>query len=339
MVERQTEFTERDHAQYAGGDVVFLDPSAYGIVDADARVEILHEGSGFFEGPNWVRDGTHGYLIFTDIAGNAIRKWAPDGTVTTVADGIFTGSDTSGAHLFDLGSRTVRLTGPNGTTLDASGHIVYCGYGTREVVRIERDGTRTVLANCFAGRRLNTPNDLVFRSDGALYFTDSAADVTRAGDDPDKGVPHSGVYLVKDGQIQLLIDNFTVPNGLAFSPDEKRLYVNDTRRKLIVRFDVQQDGSIGAGAVFSDMNDDPAAGVPDGMKVDIYGNVYCTGPAGLWIISAQGKHIATIKTPERLTNLAFGGGDGKTLFMTSPSYLYRVPLMQQGSELRHSVTE
>jgi gluconolactonase len=327
MANRQAGGYVHIEATHTAGDVEVPSLVHQTVVDEVARLEILHEGKGFFEGPNWIQDRTGGYLIFTDIAGNSILKWTSDGVVSTVADGIYPAGDTSRGHLFEVSARTVRLIGPNGTTLDDQGRIVFCSYGAGEVVRIEHDGRRTVVADRFAGKHLNTPNDLVFRSDGILYFTDSAADVTRAEDDPDKGVPHSGVYLLKDGEVRVLIDDFVVPNGLAFSPDERYLYVNDTRRKLIFRYDVKLDGSVFNGTIFVDMNGNPEVGVPDGMKVDRNGYVYCTGPGGLWIIAPTGEHAATIRTPERLTNLAFGGADGRTLFMTGPSYVYRIALM------------
>jgi gluconolactonase len=308
-------------------NVLRLDPGLDELLCPDAQLEILHKDhDAFFEGPTWVSDAHEGSLIFTDIAGNAIRRWRPNGELSTVADEIFRGADRSEAHLFDLGSRQVLLVGANGTTLDAQGRITYCGYGTRQVARIEPDGTHRVLADRFGGRLLNTPNDLVFRSDGTLYFTDSAADRRRGEDDPQKGVSHSGVYLLKEGRLRLLIDDFVVPNGLAFAPDERVLYINDTRRKLIMRFDVLLDGHVANGELFADMNVDPAPGVPDGMKVDRRGNVYCTGPGGLWILSPEGRHIGTVLTPERLTNLTFGARDGKTMFLTGPSYLYRIAI-------------
>ncbi|MBT1517152.1 SMP-30/gluconolactonase/LRE family protein [Bradyrhizobium sp. SRL28] len=307
-----------------------LDPALDAIVPSDAHLEIIHEDhTGFFEGPTWIPDRAGGHLIFTDIVGNVIRRWDASTGVTTLVDEVSKGADRSEGHLLDLGFRQVLLIGANGTTVDREGRISYCGYGTREVVRIEMDGRHRVLADRYRGLLLNRPNDLVFRSDGALYFTDSAADCHRAHDDPTRGVPHTGVYMLRDGDLRLLIENFVVPNGLAFSPDEQQLYVNDTRRKQIVRYDVRPDGTLEHGTLFIDMTSDPTPGEPDGMKVDRQGRVYCTGPGGLWIVTSQGRHIGTILTPEPLTNVSFGAADNRTLFLTGCSYVYRIALCGQ----------
>lgn len=311
-------------------EVVRLDPALDQIISADTKVEKLAGGFGFVEGPVWVRSG--GYLLFSDIPANAINKWTPDGKVSVfLKPSGFTGSDPS-----DVGSQnnngqtTVTLLGSNGVTLDRQGRVVFCAHGDRDVVRIEKDGKRTVLADRLEGKRLNSPNDLVFKSDGALYFTDPSAGLRKRDDDPKKELPFNGVYLLKNGKLQVLDKTYATPNGIAFSPDEKYLYVNDTTRKLIMRYEVQPDDTIANGKVFIDMSADKAPGVPDGMKVDQKGNVYCTGPGGFWIMSPEGKHLGTVKTPELPANMAFGDADAKTLYLTARTGLYRIRLKVAG---------
>jgi gluconolactonase len=303
------------HAQESS-DVVRLDPEADDVVPVGARAQQLAAGYAFLEGPVWVRKG--GYLLFSDIPANVIDKRTPDGKVSVfIKPSGYTGSDPSQAgRTIDNGKATVNLIGSNAVTVDRQGRIVFCAQGDRSVVRIEKDGKRTILADRFEGKRLNSPNDLVFKSDGALYFTDPPAGLPKGDDDPKKEIPFDGVFLLKDGNLQVLDKSFLRPNGLAFAPGEKIFYVNDSFKKTIMRFEVRPDDTLANGQVFIDMNGDDAPGVPDGMKVDTKGNVYCTGPGGVWIISPKGKHLAIIKTPERITNLAFGNADGKMLYLT-----------------------
>ena len=297
-------------------DVVRLDPEADAIVPVGARAQQLAEGYAFLEGPVWVRKG--GYLLFSDIPANVIDKRTSDGKISVfIKPSGYTGSDPSQAgRTIDNGKATVNLIGSNAVTVDRQGRIVFCAQGDRSVVRIEKEGKRTVLADRFEGKRLNSPNDLVYKSDRALYFTDPPAGLPKGDDDPKKEIPFDGVFLLKDGKLQVLDKSFLRPNGLAFAPGEKIFYVNDSFKKTIMRFEVRPDDTLANGQVFIDMNGDDRPGVPDGMKVDTKGNVYCTGPGGVWIISPEGKHLATIKTPERITNLAFGNADGKMLYLT-----------------------
>jgi len=297
-------------------DVLRLDSEADAVVPVGARAQQLAEGYAFLEGPVWVRKG--GYLLFSDIPANVIDKRTSDGKVSVfLKPSGYTGSDPSQAgRTIDNGKATVNLIGSNAVTVDRQGRIVFCAQGDRSVVRIEKDGKRTVLADRFEGKRLNSPNDLVYKSDGALYFTDPPAGLPKGDDDPKKEIPFDGVFLMKDGNLQVLDKSFLRPNGLAFAPGEKIFYVNDSFKKTIMRFEVRPDDTLANGHIFIDMNGDDAPGVPDGMKVDMKGNVYCTGPGGVWIISPKGKHLATIKTPERITNLAFGNADGKMLYLT-----------------------
>jgi len=309
-----------------GGDVVKLDPKLDEIVPAGAKVEKLEGNLSFAEGPVWVRQG--GYLLFSDIPANAINKWTPDGNISSaIKPSGFTGADPSEAGSeINNGKDVVRLLGSNGVTLDRQGRVVFAAHGDRAVVRIEKDGKRTVLADRYEGKRLNSPNDLVYKADGALYFTDPPFGLRKRDEDPKKELPFDGVYLLKDGKLQLLDKTFTGPNGIALAPGEKYLYVDDSAKKLIMRFDVQTNDTVTNGKTFIDMNSDQAPGVPDGMKVDQKGDVYSTGPGGVWIMSPDGKHLGTIKVPEVPANLAFGDADGKTLYLTARTGLYRIHL-------------
>ena len=313
------------------GSVAKLNPALDAIVSPDAQLEKIAQGFGFLEGPVWVRKG--GYLLFNDVPANLIEKWTPDGklSVFLIKTG-YTGSDpTYGREIESGGRKKIKVIGSSALTLDKQGRLVFCAQGDRDIVRIEKDGRRTVLADRFDGKRLNSPNDLVYKSDGSLYFTDPPAALPKGDDDPAKELPFDGVFLLKNGKVKLLDKTFQRPNGLAFAPDEKQFYVNDSLRKTIMRFDVQPDDTIGNGHVFIDMTADTASGAPDGMKVDRKGNVYCTGPGGVWIISPEGKHLGTIKTPDRVTNLTFGDADGKTLYITGRTgELYRIQLKIEG---------
>ena len=294
--------------------VIRRDSALDEIVPADAKVEKVAGNLKHVEGPVWVRKG--GYLIFSDMPDNVIKKWNPsDGKVSVFLEnsGFTTTTNPSGHP----------TPGSNGITVDPQGRIVFCMRGDRQVVRLEKDGRHTVLASQYDGKPLNRPNDLVYRSDGSLYFTDPAS-----GPEED-AINH--VFLLKDGKLQLLSHNLLYPNGLALSPDEKHLYLVDSREtKTIMMFDVHLDGTISNGRVFIDMRSDKAPGGPDGMKVDQKGNVYSPGPGGLWIMSPKGNHLGTVLIPERALNLAFGDADGKTLYLTAQTSLYRIRLKIPG---------
>ena len=318
------------HAQGAN-QVVRLDPGLDSILSVDTKVEKLAGDMGFLEGPVWVREGK-GYLLFSDIPANVIDKWTPDGKISVfLKPSGFTGTDPTGiGSQSNNGFKDVILLGSNGVTLDRQGRVVFATHGDRTIVRLEKNGKRTVLADRFEGKRLNSPNDLVVKSDGAVYFTDPPFGLPKRDDDPKKELPFDGVFLFKDGKLQVLDKTYKGPNGIAFSPDEKYLYVNDTARKIIMRYEVQPDDTIAKGKVFIDMNSDSAPGVPDGMKVDKKGDVFCTGPGGFWIMSPEGKHLGTVKTPELPANMAFGDADAMTLYLTARTGLYRIRLKTPG---------
>lgn len=312
--------------------IIRLNPAVDEIIPADAKVKKLAGDFGFLEGPVWVRKG--GYLLFSDIPANVIRKWDPNTSAASVflPYSGFTGTDDhlAGTQI-NNGRAVVTLLGSNAVTLDPQGRVVYCAHGDREIVRLEEDGRRTVLASRFEGKRLNSPNDLVYKSDGALYFTDPPAGLRNQGvDNPAKELPFNGVYLLKDGKLQLLDKSLAHPNGLAFAPGERIFYLIDSSKKIIFRYDVQPDDTITNQQVFIDMSPDKAPGGPDGMKVDEKGNVYSVGPGGIWIMSPKGIHLGTTLMSEIPANLAFGGADGKTLFIAAKTSLYNIQLKIPG---------
>jgi gluconolactonase len=262
-------------------------------------------------------------LLFSDPNANTIYRWSPDGQVSVFRT-------KSGYSGFDVGE--YGQPGSNGLTLDKEGRLTINQHGNRRVVRLEKNGQLTVLADKFDGRRLNSPNDLVYRSDGALYFTDPPFGLPKFFDDPRKELPFSGVFLLKDGRLTLQSSELKGPNGLAFSPGEKYLYVDnwDEKRKVVMRYEVAADGTLANGSVFFDMTSARGEDALDGLKVDTKGNVYVSGPGGLWILSPEGKHLGTIIGPEHPHNFTFGDEDGKTLYMCARTGLYRIRLNVAG---------
>jgi len=311
--------------------VAWLNPALDDVLPADAKVERVADGFGLTEGPVWVRKG--GYLLFSDIPANVIHKYDPkDGKVSIFLKySGFTGdNDLDVGRQSNNGRMLVTSLGSNGITLDPQGRVVFCAHGDRAVIRLEADGRRTVLADRFEGKRFNSPNDLVYKSDGSLYFSDPDGGLRFGDKDPKKELDFYGLFLLKDGKVQALVKDMAVPNGMGFSPDEKYFYVDDTGKKIIRRYEVQPDDTLANGQIFMDMTDDKAPGVPDGMKIDSKGNIYSTGPGGIWIISPSGKHLGTILMPNVPGNLAFGGPDGKTLYIAAHTVLYRVQLKIAG---------
>ncbi len=321
----------RTRAQEDWSFVAWLNPALDELLPADVKVEKVADNFGTIEGPVWVRKG--GYLLFSDIPANVIHKYDPqNGRVSIFLKySGFTGDNDLGSGRQTSNGRTIVTSlGSNGITLDPQGRVVFCAHGDQAVIRLEADGRRTVLADRFEGKRFNSPNDLVYKSDGALYFTDPDGGLRFGESDPKKELPFYGVFLLKDGKLVALIKDMVVPNGLGFSPDEKYFYVDDTVKKIIMRYDVLPDDTIANGQVFMDMSADKSPGAPDGMKIDSKGNIYSTGPGGIWIISPAGKHLGTILMPNIPANLAFGGADGKTLYIAAHIALYRIPLKVAG---------
>ena len=293
-----------------------LDPAIDTIVPRDATIEKLAEGFLFTEGPVWVPDG---YLLFSDPNSNTIYRWSDDDGLSVFR----TKSGYTGADIAEYGQ-----PGSNGLTLDKEGRLTIDEHGNRRVTRLEKNGSLTVLADRYQGKRLNSPNDLVYKSDGSLYFTDPPFGLPKFFDDPRKETPYSGVYRWADGMLTLLSTDVTGPNGLAFSPDERYFYLGnwDDKKKVVMRYEVRADGTLANGAVFFDMTNAPGEDAIDGLKVDREGNVYVSGPNGIWILSPAGKHLGTIAGPEHAHNFAWGDADGRTLYMTAQTGLYRVRL-------------
>ena len=294
-------------------------PELEALVPHDAKVEQLAGGFAFTEGPVWMPGG---YLLFADLPHNVIRKWHP-------AEGASVLRTRTGYSAADVPPG--RSMGSNGMTLDAEGRLTICEAGNRRVTRQEPDGTLTVLADRFEGRRLNSPNDLVYRSDGALYFTDPPHGLPLEDADPAKELPWNGVYRWAAGRLTLVTDDLRRPNGLAFSPDERYLYVgnSDPRRKIWMRYEVEPDGSLANGQLFLDLTFEPGQ-EPDGLKVDQQGNLYLTGPRGLWIVDPRARVLGVIRTPLEPANVAWGDPDGRALYLTARSALYRVRVSVEG---------
>lgn len=264
--------------------------------------ERMATGFQFTEGPVWLPGG---YLLFSDIPANRIYKWTP-------GEGAIIWREPSGNS--------------NGLTLDRAGRLVACEHGNRRVSCTEADGRIIALADRYQGKRLNSPNDVVVKSDGVVYFTDPPYGI----DLKDREQPCNGVYrILPDGTIELLADDFDRPNGLAFSPDESVLYIDDSPRRHVRAFDVRPDGTLTNSRVIADM-DHPQPGSPDGMKIDVEGHLYVTGATGVWVFEPNGELLGVIVTPERPANCAWGDADRQTLYITAQTSLYRVRAKVRG---------
>ncbi len=312
--------------QFVKTEIVNVDPALDQIIASGTQLEKLAGGFLFTEGPVWVPTtaNTSGYLLFSDPNANIIYRWSPEGQVSVFRT-------KSGYSGLDIGE--YHQPGSNGLTLDSKGRLTINQHGNRRVIRVEPRGNITVMADRHDGKRLNSPNDLVYRSDGTLYFTDPPFGLPKVFDDPRKELPYSGVYCVKDGQVKLVSTDLEAPNGLAFSPDEMFLYVNNwnDKEKVILRYDVNPDCTLTNSRLFFDMTNAPGNDALDGLKVDQQGNVYSTGPGGLWIISPEGKQLGLIKGPEDPHNMAWGDDDGKTMYITALTGIYRIRLNIPGT--------
>ena len=309
------------------GKIERLDPRFNQLIPKGARLEQLAEGFIWVEGPVWVKKG--GYVLFSDIPNNVVNKWQEGkGVSTYLKPSGYTGKTPRGGKAGDE-------PGSNGLRLDAQGRLVLCQHGDRQVLRIEPDGKKTVLASRYMGKRLNSPNDLVFKSNGDLYFTDPPYGLPKNWDDPARELDFCGVYRVsaKDGKLTLLTKEMSRPNGIAFSPDEKTLYVanSDPKRAIWMAFDVKADGTLGKGRVFFDATKwvDKKPGLPDGMKVDQKGNLFATGPGGVFVFAPDGTHLGTIATGDRTANCAFGN-DGSVLYVAVNHRLCRIRTSTKG---------
>jgi gluconolactonase len=303
------------------GSIVRLDPAFDALVPASAKIEKLAGGFGFIEGPLWFPEG---YLWFSDVTGNVVRQWGPDSKITEILrpGGGENKAAPAGAFI-----------GPNGMVHDKDGAVLLCQHSNRQIAIISKNHQVSVFLDKFEGKRFNSPNDLVYKSDGSLYFTDPPYGLLKQDEDPAKELKFNGVFLYKNGKLQAIIKDLSRPNGIALSPDEKTLYIanSDDKRKVWMAYPVLPNGTVGKGRVFADVTAEKENGNPDGMKVDSQGNVYGSGPAGIWVFSPDGKHIGTIKPGETPANCNWGD-DGKSLYITAETSFYRIKLNVLGEK-------
>jgi gluconolactonase len=303
--------------QVAGeGKILRLDPAFDALVPSSAKIEKAATGFKFTEGPLWFKET--GNLWFSDVQGNKVHELAPDGAVNEILNpGGYDGTDAP-ADAF---------IGPNGMTFDKDGNVLIAQHGNRRIARRNKARVLTTLVDRFEGKRLNSPNDLVYKRDGALYFTDPPYGLTKQDEDPKKELAFNGIFRLQGGKLLVLHKGMTRPNGIAFSPDERWLYVanSDAARKIWMKFPVQQDGMLGPGRVFADVTAETSDGLPDGLKVDRKGNVWATGPGGVWVFNQDGKHLGTIKPTEVPANVGWAEEEG-VLWMTARTSIYRIKL-------------
>jgi gluconolactonase len=319
--------------------VVRLDPALDQLVAPDAKVELVKGGFGFTEGPVWMTEGKSGYLLFTDIPGNVVWKLTPDGKASVYLENVgyqgpevwrWGGLQNNGFDRNDQRFEEFPLIGADGLTVDRQGRLILATFAGRSLMRIEKNGKRTVLADKYEGHRFGGPNDVVVKSNGAIYFTDTYGSFRLREKDPRKELDFTGVYVWKDGKLSLLVKDMPMVNGLAFSPDEKYLYVNGSRENYVNRYEVKPDGTLTNGKLFIDLSKETERGVTDGLRVDTKGNLYETGPGGVWIISPDGKHLGTIRAPEQATNVGFGDPDKKTLYIAARTGIYKIRVLTPG---------
>jgi gluconolactonase len=278
-------------------------PAFWKLVPKNAKLETVATGFGFTEGPVWDKSG---FVYVSDEEINKIFRVYPDG------------------HKEEL----ISLGDPDGNTYDRQLRLIDTASVLRAIIRITPDGKYTVLADRFEGKKLNSPNDVVIGPDGAIYFTDPTLDLVKG---ETQEIPYQGVYRLDDsGKVTLLTKDLTQPNGLAFSPDGKRLYIDDSAEKNIRVYDVQSDGTLGNGRIFGDEKGNKGEGVPDGMRVDRKGNIFVTGPKGIWVWDPQGHHIGTIVMPEQPANLTWGGTHYDTLYITATHSVYKLRTKTRG---------
>jgi gluconolactonase len=312
---------DQDVQEVRSNEALFrVDPQFDSLVPRSARLERLATGFLFAEGPLWFPAG---HLWFSDVIGNVVREWSPTtGVREILRPG---GGDES------VGS-PVTYVGPNGMIAGRDGAVLLCQHGNRRIVSIAPNLSIETVVERYQGKRLNSPNDLVYRSDGSLYFTDPPYGLLEQDTDPKKELPFNAVFRFSGGNLKIVVEDMTRPNGLGFSPDGKTLYVanSDPEHKVWMRYDVNADGTASNGSVFFDVTSETENGLPDGLKLDVLGNLYCAGPGGVWVLSPRGEHLGTIKTPETPANCNWGD-DGKNLYITATTSLYRIRLAVEGA--------
>jgi gluconolactonase len=280
-----------------------ISPQFWNLVDRNAKLQTVAGGFGFAEGPMW---DSAGFLYVSDETINKIFRVYPDGKKEEV----------------------IALGDPDGNTFDRQHRLIDCASVLRAIIAVTPEGKYQILADRYEGKKFNSPNDVIVGPDGALYFTDPTLDLV-AGEKQE--IPFQGVYRLDDkGGVRLLTKDLTQPNGLAFSPDGKQLYIDDSEKKNILVYDVASDGTLANGRIFGEEPGEKGDGVPDGIKVDKNGNLFITGPKGLWLWDAKGNHLGTIVLPEQPANLAWGDKDCRTLYITATTSVYRLEMKAQG---------
>jgi gluconolactonase len=299
--------------------VVRLDPALDALIDSGATVEKAAGGVRFAEGPLW----RQGALWFSDLIGNKLMRLTPDGKLSVLLD-------PSGYDGHELPDDSYK--GSNGMASAPDGTLTLCQHGNRRIVSLAADGKLKVLVDSYEGQKLNSPNDVVYAPDGSLYFTDPPFGLPKRDADPAKELKFNGVFRFYKGKLQALVQDIPTPNGIAFAPDYKTLYVTDVRqgRRAWIAYDVAADGGLANGRVFADATAATGMGTLDGMKVDAQGNVWATGPGGVWIMSKDGRRLGTIAVPEVPSSVAFGGADRRTLYITARTSIYKVKVKVAG---------
>jgi gluconolactonase len=304
------------------GSIERLDPAMDRLIEDDAAIEVLAKGFTWSEGPVWVPDG--GYLLFSDIPRNSVFRWKEDEGIRL----FLRPSGYTGATYYGL------EPGCNGLVLDPQGRLVSCEHGDRRISVLTKNGGKRTLVDNYQGKRLNSPNDAVFKSNGDLYFTDPPYGLPARWEDPRRELDFCGVYrLSADGQLTLLTREMTRPNGIGFAPDERTLYVaqSDPQAAIWKAFPVREDGTLGASRLLYDATPwvGRRPGLPDGMAVDAQGNLWATGPGGVLVLDPEGRLLGRLNTGQKTANCTFGE-DGRTLFITADAYLCRVPTRVRG---------